>query len=583
MSINKKSCRHKLLSHNFVRVKINIIMKTLLLSSITILLISINSYAQKSNSKSVWLKLESNDLLPTKIGNKLISKDGTLNSIITKNKVKSVEYVFSNSRNPELQNVVQLTCDCTVENLYADLVNKSKAVKGVEIAPVYESLVDPNDYNTVFASDYALDLINARVAWNVTTGSSDVIIGVSDQNFEVTHEELAGKVLYYDATNTATKTHGTAVAITAAGKTNNGVGKSSIGYNSSLKLYRMNYNDALAASYAGARILNLSWTSGCSFNSYAQAAIDEIWNNKTFIVASAGNGTTCGGANNLVYPAAYNHVFAVTSIGPNDNHERTPGNASTTHQHNSSVDICAPGYDVAISAAPGWYLTNSGTSYAAPFVSGTAALMVAANPCITNDQIEQLLKESAVNIDGLNPSYAGKLGAGRLNSAEAVSRASALGILEVTANVISNGCTPNSGLIEILNAAANPNKTYTYSWSNGDNSALIDSLPNGTYSVVVSDGCASGTASFSINVNPTQVTAQIVNSMAPMAPTGSIDLTVSGLAPFTYQWNTGSTTQDISNLISGSYSVVITNANGCSRVGNYTVGYTHGKPKGGLK
>lgn len=556
-------------------------MKTLIILSISSLLISANAFSQKTTSKAVWLKIDDKSLLPSKEGNKLKSKDGTLNSIISKNKVKTVEYVFSNSRNPELQKVVQFTCECNVENLYADLVNKSKAVREVEIAPVYEELVDPNDINTVFTSDYALDLINARGAWDITKGNSNVIIGVSDQNFEVTHEELSGKVLFYDATNTATKTHGTAVAITAAGNTNNGVGKSSIGYNSSLKLYRMNYNQALAATYAGARVLNLSWTSGCTFNSYAQAAIDEIWNNGTFIVASAGNGTTCGNANNLVYPAAYNHVFAVTSIGPNSNHERTPGNASTTHQHNSSVDICAPGYDVAISAATGWYLTNSGTSFAAPFVSGTVALMVAANPCLTNDQIETILKETAVNIDNLNPAYAGKLGAGRLNSAEAVSRASNLGHLEITSNVVSNGCEPNTGKIEILNSLNNPDKVYTYTWNNGETSATIDSLANGTYTAIVSDGCASDTASFVINVQPTIMSAQIVNSMAPMAPTGSINVTVSGLAPFTYQWNNGATTEDLSNITSGNYSVIITNANGCSRTGIYNVGYNHGKPKGG--
>jgi subtilisin family serine protease len=425
-----------------------------------------------------------------------------------------------------------------------------------------------------------LNLIGAQAAWDITTGNSSVVIGVSDQNFEVTHEELVGKVLFYDPTNTATKTHGTAVAINAAGKTNNGVGKSSIGYNSSLKLYRMNYNDALAASYAGARILNLSWTSGCTYNSYAQAAIDEIWNNNTFIVASAGNGTTCGGANNLVYPAAYNHVFAVTSIGPNDNHERTPGNALSTHQHNSSVDICAPGYDVAISAGPGWYLTNNGTSFAAPYVSGTAALMVAANPCLTNDQLEAILKESAVNIDALNPSYVGKLGAGRLNSAEAVLRASAMGRLEIMSNVINGGCVANSASIEILNAVTDPTKTYTYNWSNGQTSALIDSLPNGTYTVIISNGCFMDTASFVINTNPTQISAQITNAMAQMAPTGSINLTVSGLAPFTYLWSNGAITEDITSLVPGNYTVTITNANGCSRSGNYNVGFTHGKPKG---
>jgi len=554
-------------------------MKTLIILSISSLLISFNANSQKTKTSAVWLKIDDQKILPTKVGTKLKSTDETLNAIITKNKVQSVEYVFSNSRNPELKKVVQFTCDCNAENLYADLVNNTKSVRGVEIAPVYETLATPNDYTTIFPNDYALNLIGAQAAWDVTTGSSDVIIGISDQNFEVSHEELAGKVLFYDATNTATKTHGTAVAINAAGNTNNGVGKSSIGYNSSLKLYRMNYNEALAASYAGVRVLNLSWTSGCTFNSYAQAAIDEIWNNRTFIVASAGNGTTCDGPTNLVYPAAYDHVFAVTSIGPNDNHERTPGNASTTHQHNSSVDICAPGYDVAISAAPGWYLTNNGTSFAAPYVTGTVALMVAANPCLTNDEIETLLRESAVNIDALNPSYAGQLGAGRLNAGMAVSRAKSMTILEIESDVYTIGCTPNSGKIQILNGVYNPEASFEYNWSNGATTSALVNLPNGTYTVVVTAGCASDTASFEINTNLTQSTAQIVNSTVPTMPNGSINLTVTGDGPFTYQWNNGSTAEDLNGIVSGTYSVTISNSNGCSKTLNYTVGYNRLKPR----
>jgi subtilisin family serine protease len=164
----------------------------------------------------------------------------------------------------------------------------------------------------------------------------------------------------------------------------------------------------------------MSWTSGCTYNSYAQTVIDEIYNNGTFIVAAAGNGTTCGGANNLVYPAAYNHVFAVTSVGSSDNIERTIGNPNTRHQTNSSVDICAPGHNVPLTAAPGWYLYNSGTSFAAPYVTGTIGLMVATNPNLTNSEIDSILRLTAINIDVINPAYVGKIGAGRLNSADAV-------------------------------------------------------------------------------------------------------------------------------------------------------------------
>jgi subtilisin family serine protease len=554
-------------------------MKTLVVALTLIMALPV--LAQKTKNKAVWLKVDNKKILPTMVGKTFKSSDESLNTIITKNKVKSVEYVFSNSRNPELQKVVQFTCDCDAENLYADLVNKTKSVRGVELAPVYETLATPNDYTTVFPNDYALNLIGAQTAWDFTTGDPSVIIGVSDQNFDVSHEELVGKVMFYDATNTATKTHGTAVAINAAGNTNNGIGKSSIGYNSSLKLYRMNYNDALAASYAGAKVLNLSWTSGCTYNSYAQAAIDEIWNNRTFIVASAGNGTTCGGASNLVYPAAYNHVFAVTSIGPNDNHERTPGNPATTHQHNSSVDICAPGYDVAISAGPGWYLTNNGTSFAAPYVTGTVALMVAANPCISNDEIESLLRESAVNIDALNPSYAGQLGAGRLNAGMAVSRAKSMTELFIESDVFSQGCTPNSGKIQILNGVSNPEVNYTYTWSNGSTSPILTNLSNGTYTVTVNSPatCASSTQTFVINTIELQSSAQITNSTTPTMPNGVININVNGTSPFTYLWNNGSPAEDLNGIVSGNYNVLITDATGCSRTFNYTVGYNRIKPR----
>jgi subtilisin family serine protease len=341
----------------------------------------------------------------------------------------------------------------------------------------------------------------------------------------------------------------------------------------------MNYNDALAASYAGARVLNLSWTSGCTFNSYAQAAIDEIWNNRTFIVASAGNGTTCGGPSNLVYPAAYNHVFAVTSIGPNDNHERTPGNAATTHQHNASVDICAPGYDVAISAGPGWYLTNNGTSFAAPYVTGTVALMVAANPCISNDEIESLLRESAVNIDALNPSYAGQLGAGRLNAASAVERAYNMAHVDIQAVVDTLGCTRNSGRIDLLNSENNPNVNYTYQWSNGETTSSIINLEDGTYSVIVTAGCASDTATFEINTSETLCTAQLTNSTNQFTANGNINITVDGAGPFTYQWSNGSTSEDLTGILPGSYTVLITNSNGCSRSFQYTLGSTNIKSR----
>lgn len=548
-------------------------MKTTIISLACILVISLNAFSQKIKPRAVWLKIENKDLVPTKVGSELKSKDKSLQTLLVKHKVKKVEYPFSNSKNPELQKVVQLTCDCIAQNLYADIVNKTKISKEVYLAPTYELLHVPNDYSHAFTNDYALNLINAPGAWDITTGSSEVVLAISDQNFSVNHEELVGKVLYYDPTNTAPTTHGTAVSTTAAGNTNNSIGKSSIGYNSSLKLYRMNFNDVLAASYAGAKVINISWASGCTFNPYVQDAVNEVWENGTFIVSAAGNGTTCGNAGYKVFPAAYNHVFSVTSIGPNNNHQKVPGDINSTHQHNDSVDICAPGYDVPLTGGPGSYFTSNGSSFAAPFVTGTVGLMLAVNPCLKNDEIAIILRETAFNIDALNPQYAGQLGAGRLDAAAAVQMAKNYGNFEILAEVENPECTPNAGRIELLNASSNPTKTYTYQWSNGSTEAILQDLANGEYTVIVNDGCKSDTASFIINANPTNLTAQVTNAQSEMSATGSINIEVYGVPLFSYLWSNGSTEEDLIGVPAGEYSVTVTNGFGCDRTVTYNVRY----------
>ncbi len=111
--------------------------------------------------------------------------------------------------------------------------------------------------------------------------------------------------------------HGTAVAITAAGNTDNNLGKSSIGFNCNLALYRMNYNELLAASYAGYRVINASWASSCFYNHYVHQAMIEIIENGSIVVAAAGNGGTCGGAGEFsikIYPNLSPREMAKNSV-----------------------------------------------------------------------------------------------------------------------------------------------------------------------------------------------------------------------------------------------------------------------------
>lgn len=397
-------------------------MKNTLISILTMIVIGVTSIA--SAQSSIWAK--SDNISDVVHSPEFMHFTNEMNVQITR--------PLSNSRNLELQKVYQIAADCDVVDLYAAM-HKVPGLEGIEYGPEYGTLAEPNDYNATFQNNWALDLISAQTAWDVTTGDPNVIAAVSDQNYWVNHEELVGKYVYYDTTNTLSQGHGTAVATLVAGNTNNSVGTSAIGYNTSLSLHRMNYNEVLSAHYAGARVINMSWTSGCNFNHYVEAALWEVYNGGTFLVASAGNGSTCGSPESLVYPAAFDMVFAVSSVDANDSHTPSSGN---THQHNSSVDIMAPGYNVPITAAPGWYLTANGTSFASPFVTGTVALMVSAYPDITNQEIDSVLRMTAVNIDLQNPDYVGLMGAGRLNAGSAVATAYRLSIATET-EIVNDG------------------------------------------------------------------------------------------------------------------------------------------------
>jgi hypothetical protein len=527
------------------------------------------TFGQRSK---VWVQINDLSAIPVVNADGVLSSSNVaFNATISSHSITSVTQALPASKQEKLQRVFEIECECT-EEMLLNALTAIPFISGIEQAPNYQVLYTPNDYNLGVANNYALDLINAQGAWDLTQGNASFIIGISDQNVNPAHEELTGKIVSYNAANTATPTHGNAVCAIAAGNTNNNLGLSSIGFNSSIAFYQMNYNELLAATYSGIRVLNLSWTSGCFFNQYEQDVVTEVYNNGTFIIAAAGNGNTCSSADALVYPAAYAHVFAVTSIGDLDNHEQVSGDPLSTHQHNQMVDLSAPGYNVAIVPANGWYLNSSGTSYAAPFVTGTVALMLAVNPCLGNLDIEFILKNSAINIDALNPMYAGKIGSGRLNAAAAVLMAQNH-THEAIFNVSIQGtCLSTSSTVSLNPSNVTGNVSAT--WSNGLVGLQQTGIETGIYTVTLIDviGCSSDTT-FTVN---TQVAVQVNGVVTQIQcfgqANGSIDVSVlQGNPAFTYAWDNGATTQDINNLEAGTYRLTVVDANGCVSESSYTL------------
>ncbi|WP_408027144.1 HYR-like domain-containing protein [Tenacibaculum litoreum] len=114
---------------------------------------------------------------------------------------------------------------------------------------------------------------------------------------------------------------------------------------------------------------------------------------------------------------------------------------------------------------------------------------------------------------------------------------------------------------------------YTYSWSTGATTEDVNGLDVGTHSVIVTDanGCIA-LADVTITEPPVLSLSLLGSDLSCGGSDGAIDLTVSGgTADYTFSWNTGATTEDLSGLTEGTYTVTVTDVNGCQEVDSITL------------
>ncbi len=154
----------------------------------------------------------------------------------------------------------------------------------------------------------------------------------------------------------------------------------------------------------GAQVVNMSFGTLTDSPSLRNA-IDYAKSKNVILVASAGNNNTSV----VQYPAAYAGVMSVSATNVFD----VKGSFSN---YGSFVAVDAPGVNI-ISAYPGGlYSVVSGTSFSAPMVAGTAALVRS----MKTSGIQTAVTGGVVNIDARNPNYVGKLGSGRIDALKAV-------------------------------------------------------------------------------------------------------------------------------------------------------------------
>ena len=161
--------------------------------------------------------------------------------------------------------------------------------------------------------------------------------------------------------------------------------------------------------------------------------------------------------------------------------------------------------------------------------------------------------------------------AGGCNRTAKVTVASNAGFtIGVSSTNASCGATNGSATATVTGGGRAP---FTYKWSTNATTSTITGIGAGSYSVTVTDanGCANtgsttvnAAGNLTVNVTGTNAACGIANGTATATPT-------SGAAPFTYKWSTGASTQSITLLSEGTYSVTVTDATGCTAIGSATI------------
>ncbi len=147
-------------------------------------------------------------------------------------------------------------------------------------------------------------------------------------------------------------------------------------------------------------------------------------------------------------------------------------------------------------------------------------------------------------------------------------------VIDSITTVDPSGCGTNDGSATVW--VSGGTGSYSYSWSNGQTTATATGLSGGSYTVTVTDanGCqVSGTANLTDPSAPTIALDSIRDVSCNGGSDGAIWITVSGgTGSYSYSWSNGATTEDVSNLSAGSYSVTVTDGAGCSSSKSFTVG-----------
>ncbi len=282
----------------------------------------------------------------------------------------------------------------------------------------------PND--PIYGRSAHLPQIHAEQAWDSSTSSADIVIAVVDTGVDPDHPDLVSKIItgwnVYDANARFDDVlgHGTQVAGVAAAASNNALGVTGVAWDSPILAIRVGNDSGLSSSQHiaagilwaaanGARVINVSFAPLWS-DKVVKAAAQSAFHRGCLVIISAGN---AGGMNTAVGFDEALYVGAVT----------TDNAIATFSDRGPFVDVVAPGTAIRATTFDGDYGMANGTSFAAPIVSGIAALAWSVNPDLRPISIKEAIVSSVVDLGATGKDTT--FGNGLVDAAAAVAAAQA--------------------------------------------------------------------------------------------------------------------------------------------------------------
>ena len=410
-----------------------------------------------------------------------------------------------------------------------DTFKEDPNVEAVEPNFVVKILATPNDpyfptsgaWGQSYLDLYGMHNIDVDLAWDQTTGSNTIIVADIDTGVDRNHPDIAANMWvnsgetpnngvdddgngyiddyngwdWYNNDNDPMDDHGhgthTVGTIAAVGNNSTGV----VGVNWTSRIMALKFlgaggsgylSDGIAAlQYAadnGAHVSSNSW--GCSCNSFAMDDAIKYEHDRGMVVAVAAGNSNGDTLNHS--PASSDHAIAVAAT---DNHD----NKASFSNYGQKIDVAAPGVNILslkASTSPmctasrtvgTQYCRVSGTSMATPHVAGLAALLLANNPTLSNEEVRQIIRHGADDIGttGKDIFY----GYGRINAKGSMD----LSLGSYLAPIISSPRTRGSisgSSVNIVGGVSGPDFTsYKVEAGKGRNPSSWTTLINSTTQV----------------------------------------------------------------------------------------------------